>query len=104
MHRGPPPVSATAPVPRSPVGVVSAVGQMQWTHADGADLYRVTLFDASSRVVFTASVTDTLLTLPDSAQLVPTRTYLWKVDARIGFDRWVVSELVRFSIGKASPP
>jgi len=77
---------------------------MQWTHADGADLYRVTLFDASSRVVFTASVTDTLLTLPDSAQLVPTRTYLWKVDARIGFDRWVVSELVRFSIGKASPP
>ena len=98
VHRGPPPAPATAPALRSPVGVVSAVGQMQWTHVDGADLYRLTLFDASSRVVFTISVADTLLILPDSVGLIPNRTYLWKVDARTGFDRWAASELAEFSI------
>ena len=71
---------------------------MQWTHVDGADLYRLTLFDASSRVVFTISVADTLLILPDSVGLIPNRTYLWKVDARTGFDRWAASELAEFLI------
>jgi hypothetical protein len=98
VHRGPPPPPAATPILRSPVGVVAAVGQMQWTHVDGAELYRLTLFDVSSRVVFTAAVADTLLILPDSVGLVPNRTYLWKVDARIGFDRWAASELAEFSV------
>ena len=98
VHRGSPPTPAGTPVLRSPVGVVAVVGQMQWTHVDGADLYRLTLFDASSRVVFTISVADTVLILPDSVGLIPNRTYLWKVDARTGFDRWAASELAEFSI------
>jgi hypothetical protein len=101
-HRGPPPTPATVPIPRSPVGVVAAVEHMRWTHVDGADLYRLTVFDAASRVVFTTSLADTLLTLPDSVALAPHQTYLWKVDARTGFDRWATSELVQFSIGEAS--
>jgi len=35
--------------------------------------------------------------------LVSGRPYLWKVEARIGFDRWVTSTLVEFSIAAPSP-
>ena len=104
VHRGPPGTAAPAPVLRSPVGVVSAVTELVWTHVDGADSYRLTLFDASGGVLLTMSVADTLLILPDSVSLALNRTYLWKVDARIGFDRWATSELVPFSIGRAAPP
>ena len=45
-----------------------------------------------------AEASDTVALFPDSIALVPGASYLWKVDARTGFDRWAASELTEFSI------
>lgn len=100
-HRGPPPPSATTPIPRSPLGAVAAVHDLRWSAVAGADRYRVTLFDARGRVVYETEVADTVAALPDSVTLIPGQPYLWKADARTGFDRWATSQLVEFSIAGA---
>lgn len=101
-HRGPaPPPPATVPVALAPLGAVAAVDELRWSHVAGADRYRVTLFDATGRVLYATEVADTVVTLPDSVALIPGATYLWKADARTGFDRWAASELAEFSIAGA---
>jgi hypothetical protein len=98
-HRGPtPPPPATTPVPRAPIGPVAAVNALRWSPVAGADRYRVTVFDASGGVVYAAEASDTVVAFPDSVALVPGASYLWKVDARTGFDRWAASELAEFRV------
>lgn len=100
-HRGPPPPpSSTTPVPRSPLGLVAAVRDLRWSPVAGADRYRVTVFDATGGVVYAAEAPDTVIALPDSVTLVPGTAYLWKVDARTGFDRWATSELTEFRVAE----
>jgi len=102
-HRGaPPPPPATTPIPRFPVGAVAAVRDLRWSPVAGADRYRVTLFDATGSVVYATETSNTDIALPDSIAFVPGAAYLWKVDARTGFDRWVASELAEFRV--AGPP
>jgi hypothetical protein len=99
VHRGPPPPPpATTPVPRSPVGAVAAVHDLRWSPVAGADRYRVTVFEATGGVVYAAEVSDTTVAFPDSIALLPGASYLWKVDARTGFDRWATSELAEFRV------
>jgi hypothetical protein len=102
-HRGGDGSDALAPVPVAPVGSVAAAPTLVWTSVAGADGYRVTLFDAAGHVAYEARAADTAATLPDSIILVAGRPYLWKVAARTGFDRWVTSRLVEFSVA-ARPP
>jgi hypothetical protein len=92
-----------APVPVSPVGTVADVSVLVWRSVTGADAYRVTLFDAEGRVAYETRATDTAMSLPDSVVLVSGRPYLWKVEARTGFDRWITSELVEFSVAGHAP-
>lgn len=102
VHRGPPPPPpATTPVPRSPIGAVADVHELRWSPVARADRYRVTLFDATGRVLYATETSDTVVALPDSVALIPGDTYLWKADARTGFDRWVTSELAEFAIAGA---
>ena len=102
-HRGPPSASPT-PVPVAPVGVVAEAANLRWAGTSGADRYRVTLFDAAGRVLYEVQVADTAVAIPDSVTIVPARSYLWKVEARTGWDRWASSQLVQFSIGGRGPP
>src|SRR5437667_6141652 len=98
-HRGPPPPPpATTPIPRSPVGAVAAVNDLRWSPVVGADRYRVTVFDETGGVVYASESSDTVVAFPDSVALVPGASYLWKVEARTGFDRWSPSELAEFKI------
>lgn len=102
-HRGGDGSDALAPVPVAPVGSVAAARALVWTSVAGADGYRVTLFDAQGHVAYEARATDTTATLPDSIVVVAGRPYLWKVEARTGFDRWVTSKLVEFSVAVPAP-
>ncbi len=98
-HRGPPPPPpATTPIPRSPVGSVAAAKDLRWSPVVGADRYRVTVFDVTGGVVYASESSDTVVAFPDSVALVPGASYLWKVEARTGFDRWSPSELAEFKI------
>jgi hypothetical protein len=77
---------------------VAVVDDLRWSPVAGADRYRVTVFDATGRVMYASEVSDTVVLFPDSVLLVPGAAYLWKVDARTGFDRWAGSELVEFRV------
>lgn len=103
-HRAPTITAGSAPVPMLPVGAVAGVERLRWAAVAGADRYRVVLFDAAGSVVYEREITDTVAMLPDSIILVPGVSYLWKVEARTGFDRWSTSELVQFSIMRRAPP
>lgn len=102
-HRAPTLTGASAPIPVSPIGTVGAVTTLRWNRVNGADHYRITLFDAQGVTLYEALPADTLLTLPDSVRLSPGARYYWKVEARINFDRWSASPLVEFTIGGEPP-
>jgi hypothetical protein len=103
-HRGRPVPGAFAPRPIAPVGTVADVAALRWTAVAGANRYRVTLFDDAGRVLYETQLADTVVTLPDSVTLAPGRPYLWMVEARVGWDRWSASDLIRFSIASGVRP
>ena len=89
-----------APSLRVPGGVVAAVESFQWSEVPAADLYRLTVYDAEAAVVWEVETRDTLITPPDGTEFEPDARYIWQVAARVGFDRWVSSELVEFTISE----
>ena len=89
-----------APSLRAPGGVVAAVESFQWSQVPGADLYRITVYDAEGTVVWEVETRDTVITPPDSTEFEPGARYIWKVAARVGFDRWLSSDLVDFTISE----
>lgn len=102
-HRAPTITATQAPVLVSPVGAVADAKLLRWAAVAGADRYRVILFDAAGGAVYETELSDTVAALPDSIVLTPGQSYLWKVEARTGFDRWATSELVQFSIAGRPP-
>jgi hypothetical protein len=67
----------------SPVGALAtAPDELRWSPHPSAAQYRVELFDATSRMIFTRIVSDTFVTLDDSSE-PPTRGY-WTVTPLTG--------------------
>jgi hypothetical protein len=98
VHRDRTVATTVAPRPVAPVGVVDSARSLVWASLPRAERYRVALFDSEGRVLYEAQPADTSVALPDSIALAPGQTYLWKVEARTGWNRWEPSELVEFSI------
>ncbi|MBI3982318.1 MAG: hypothetical protein HY337_05360 [Gemmatimonadetes bacterium] len=103
LHRAPTITAGVSPTPVAPVGRVATATSLRWSAVEGADRYRVTLFDVEGRALYETEVTGVVAALPDSVVLVPGRPYLWKVEARTGFDRWSASDFVEFSVGTGPP-
>jgi len=101
IHRAPATTAIAEPQPVSPRGVGARPASLQWRSVPGADRYRVTLFQADSRVLYQLELRDTATVLPDSIGLIPGNSYLWKVEARTDWGRWTSSQLVEFSISRA---
>ena len=91
---------AAAPAPRAvwPTGAVDDARRLSWTPVPGADRYRVSLYEADGSVRYETETPDTFAIVPDSSAPVLGAAYGWTVDARVGFDRWVRSPLVKFSV------
>lgn len=100
LHRAPAVTAAPAPAALWPVGPVADAPSLRWTPVSGADRYRIALFDAGGEVLYETELAGTLALLPDSALPAPGETYWWQVEARIGFDRWVASDLIEFSVAR----
>ena len=103
-HRAPVVVSGALPASLAPAGDVAQVEALHWAPVSAANRYRVTLFAPSGRVLYEATPSDTFVVLPDSVALAPGIRYLWKVEARVGFDRWVSSDLVGFTLLEGARP
>ena len=99
-HRSQATVEASVPAAETPIGEVQSVTEFRWVPVTAADLYRITLYDASGDLLWQADTRETHVTLADTVLLVPGALYLWQVDARVGWDRWVNSELARFTIAE----
>ncbi len=97
------PLTAT-PVPISPLGAVGRPSSLRWGAVIRADRYRVTLFRADGSTLYQLELPDTAAPLPDSVTLPARHRYLWKVEARTGWDRWTTSELVSFTITEDGLP
>jgi hypothetical protein len=79
-------------------GVVSRPVHLVWTSVAFADRYRVTLFDDAGRAIYEMQTRDTSTVVPDSIHLEPQQHYFWKMEAQTGWNRWVASELIEFSV------
>jgi len=101
VHRAPPITAAAQPEAISPVGVGSRPDQVRWTVVPGAELYRMTLYTADGSAIYEVETRDTTVRIPDSVQLASGSSYLWKVEARTGWNRWSASRLFEFSVTAA---
>ncbi len=90
-------------VPRIVGGASTAIPKFTWTSVPRVDQYRLRLFDATGTVMWETQVTDTVVALPDGIRLQPGASYLWKVEAQTGWNRWVGSDLTEFSLGQPRP-
>jgi hypothetical protein len=99
VHREAPAAVDDGPVAVSPSGSVTTVDRFVWMRRPGADRYRLTVFDPDGSVTWSALTRDSALALPDSVALRPGQTYLWRVEARIGWDVWEPSAIAEFRVG-----
>jgi hypothetical protein len=89
-----------SPQVEMPLGEVVAPVEFRWTPVTTADLYEVTLYDAAGSVLWQMESREPHVALPDTVQLATDSLYLWQVTARVGWDRWVTSELARFTVSE----
>ncbi len=102
QHRAPAAVEGQGPSLLAPVGGTRGAGPLTWSRVNGADRYRVTLFDAEGSPLLQESTADTTLALPAGVLGVGVR-YHWKVEARVGIDRWSPSRLADFVFAPGPP-
>lgn len=102
-YREPVVTTSIAPAVVAPRGAATAARVLVWTAVPRADRYRVTLFDETGSVAWETQTTDTAAPLPDSVRLRTGTSYLWKVEAQTGWNRWVASDLVEFSLRSPRP-
>jgi hypothetical protein len=98
-------ITTTVP-PRivGPAGIAGPADSLRWTRVPHADRYQVRVFDRDGTLVWNPSTSDTVLAIP--AHLIgrsPT-TYLWTVEARTGWERWVASEWADLTIQPGRQP
>jgi hypothetical protein len=95
--------SVAAPVPISPLGVTAAPDTFRWTAVPRADRYRLTVFDRGGSVVWETITRDTAVAQPDLLWQSANGTYLWRVEARVGWeDRWAASDLATLTTRRSS--
>ncbi len=104
-HRDVPEAEAVKPNPLAPIGrVTGRPSRFVWSRVLGADRYRVTLLSSGGDVLLVTETADTALAAPEGTDLDAGASFFWKVDARIGWDRWIKSGVVEFTIEAADPP
>jgi hypothetical protein len=91
-HREAAITTTVAPRILGPVGPASAAESLVWTRVPHADRYRIRVFDREGTLAWDAHTSDTTLAIPAHLRGDTANAYLWKVEARTGWDRWVASE------------
>jgi hypothetical protein len=92
-------VSATEIVPRIIASTIpnTLPDTLRWTSVPFADRYRVLMFDRDGTLAWEAQTRDTAIALPQRLR-TEAAAYLWKVEARTDWNRWVASEWAELAI------
>jgi hypothetical protein len=91
-HRESAITTTVAPRILGPDGQASLADSLFWTRVPNAARYRLRVFDTQGTLVWDAQTSDTSLPIPVHLRGDTVNAYLWKVEARTGWDRWVASE------------
>lgn len=95
---------ATAPRLISPIGTAALSDTFRWTSVPRANQYHITVFNRDGSVVWEAPTRDTAMALPGLLTRAADETYLWRVEARVGWeDRWAASDLATMTVHGAKP-
>ena len=87
-----------APIAVAPVDNVSGTPVFRWSSVPRANLYRVRVFNLEGIVVWETQTSDTTAVPRSPITLQSATRYLWKVEARTDFGRWVGSTLTEFQL------
>lgn len=90
--------TTAAPSIAGPIGPAGPADSLRWTSVPRADLYRITIWNREGTVVWEGRTRDTVMALPDTLARMRGVPLLWDVKARTGWDRWVASDLVEFTV------
>jgi len=104
LHRESAITTTTAPRILGPGGPTTIDDSLRWTAVPHADRYQVMVFDREGTLVWDPQTSATSLPLAAHLRRDTTTTYLWKVEARTGWDRWVASEWEYLTIGMPERP
>jgi hypothetical protein len=85
----------------SPRGFAGSNDSLRWTTVVGADLYRVQIWNRDGTIVWSTETRTTSVPVP-SQLIAAGGSYLWEVKARTGWDRWVASDFLEFTIRNGS--
>jgi hypothetical protein len=91
-HRESAITTTIAPRILGPDGPAFVVDSLLWTRVPNAVRYRLRVFDTQGTLVWDAQTSDTTLPVPEHLRGDTANAYVWKVEARTGWDRWVASE------------
>ena len=90
--------SSTQLQPIAPHGAVKGVDVLRWHAVPGSERYRAAIFDQAGAVLWEGETTDTVLPVSGLGDLTRDGPYFWRFEARVGWDRWLGSELVEFEL------
>ncbi len=90
--------TTAAPRILGPFTNATPADSLRWSSIPGADLYRITFWRRDGVVAWVGEIRDTVLALPAELTQTGEEHLLWDVRARTGWDRWVVSDLVEFTL------
>lgn len=96
----PMPPTVVAPVDQ----VVSSPVELRWTSSVAATEYRLTVFDEEGSIVWEGKTADTSVVVPADVSLAAGVPYWWRVEARVGFDRWIQSVVTPFTVDRPAAP
>jgi hypothetical protein len=91
-HRESAITTTVAPRILGPDGTASHVDSLVWTRVPNAARYRLRIFDLEGTLVWDVQTSDTALPIAAHLRGDTATTYLWKVEARTGWDRWASSD------------
>ena len=104
QHREAAVATTISPVSLAPVRHVESLGAFIWRSVPHASRYEVRVFDVNGFVVWHEETTDTTLRAPVAAGIRAGRPYYWRVQANVGYDRRVTSELAEFTVQRPARP
>lgn len=104
QHREAAVAATIAPVILAPVHLVDSLSAFIWRSVPNASRYEVRVFDATGSVVWHEETADTLIYAPVVAGIQAGRPYYWRVQANVGYDRHVTSELAEFTVQPLARP
>ncbi len=97
VHRDATVTGAAAPIGIEPVGEAATLDLFRWRPVPGADRYEVVVLNDQGSLVWSEQTRDTVIPF-DGPVLEAGRSFFWRVRARVGFDRWTDSDMIKFQM------